>query len=513
MVSDGGFLAASCRSGSTTAWNGMADSVPGIVEDASKTDNVDYVCPQATPEGSPSKQSEFTSLGDDMETDVCLTSVPSLLLRAVDIREALRGFGKHWSSIEVGSEDYSLSSSVEEISAFVSHDWATPRLQKTIALLLYMNGRAAVISSLCAATFSAAAVQPSGKAYADAVYEMECGKAFIPRVCGLVSMLVAAFTFVVVLCWWQRLRSLFTKPSTVFLDKLCINQTDSAKKAAGIMCLAGFLKASKKMVVLWTPRYFTRLWCTYELASWIKLQRDFSTTVHIVPVGLLHKLVVYISMPGHSDHVFLRCGGSVVDVPNCASWGSGHLGFDLLRRRLSYASMYFWRNCGNGTLAGAFLHPSGKVFLLLQWAHRSEVRRRNPVRSPARPADFGFLVFRRLQPCADRSNNYAEAGKRTLRHFRQTRDSSGRRRTLEAGFVLHLRCLRRSLLWPHLSRLWRRAAVLAPEWSVFDGVRSLCRLALGAFLGFRLSSLFDDDKTAHSCCKAESFACGEILEA
>eukprot|EP00929_Paragymnodinium_shiwhaense_P110504 TRINITY_DN7759_c0_g3_i1.p1 TRINITY_DN7759_c0_g3~~TRINITY_DN7759_c0_g3_i1.p1 ORF type:complete len:510 (+),score=46.30 TRINITY_DN7759_c0_g3_i1:75-1604(+) len=215
-------------------------------------------------------------------------------MRAVDIREALRGFGKHWASIDVGPEDYSLSSPVTEISAFVSHDWATPRLQKTIALLFYSNGLAAWVSSLCAATCSVAVLKSAGVAYADGLYETECGIAFIPRLYGLVSALSATFTFLVVLGWWQRLRSLFVKPTTVFLDKLCINQTDSAKKAAGILSLAGFLKASDGIVVLWTPRYFTRLWCTYELASWIQLRRDFRTTVHVVPVGLTNKFVVLL---------------------------------------------------------------------------------------------------------------------------------------------------------------------------------------------------------------------------
>eukprot|EP00929_Paragymnodinium_shiwhaense_P110505 TRINITY_DN7759_c0_g3_i2.p1 TRINITY_DN7759_c0_g3~~TRINITY_DN7759_c0_g3_i2.p1 ORF type:complete len:552 (+),score=38.04 TRINITY_DN7759_c0_g3_i2:107-1762(+) len=256
------------------------DSTPGIVSAASETDSV-------------GEKSACASLAD-LDVTVCLTSVPSNLMRAVDIREALRGFGKHWASIDARAEDYSLSSTVSEISAFLSHDWATPRLQKTIALLFYSNGLAAWVSSLCAATCSVAALKFAGVAYADVLYETECGIAFIPRLYGLVSLLSATFTFFVVLGWWQRLRSLFVKPSTVFLDKLCINQMDSTKKATGILSLAGFLKASNRIVVLWTPRYFTRLWCTYELSSWIKLRRDFSTTVHIVPVGLTSKFVVFM---------------------------------------------------------------------------------------------------------------------------------------------------------------------------------------------------------------------------
>ena len=64
-----------------------------------------------------------------------------------------------------------------------------------------------------------------------------------------------------VLCFWQRIRSLFPGHQMVFLDKLCINQMDSEKKQQGILGLGAFVLRSKKLLVLWSPRYFTRMWC------------------------------------------------------------------------------------------------------------------------------------------------------------------------------------------------------------------------------------------------------------
>eukprot|EP00929_Paragymnodinium_shiwhaense_P121785 TRINITY_DN9415_c0_g1_i13.p1 TRINITY_DN9415_c0_g1~~TRINITY_DN9415_c0_g1_i13.p1 ORF type:complete len:406 (-),score=19.07 TRINITY_DN9415_c0_g1_i13:205-1422(-) len=83
----------------------------------------------------------------------------------------------------------------------------------------------------------------------------------------------------------QRLQGQFRKPKFVFLDKLCIHQVDEAKKAAGILGLAGFLRASQRLVLVWSPRYFSRLWCTYELVTWCFLHGVDTRKVCFLPVA------------------------------------------------------------------------------------------------------------------------------------------------------------------------------------------------------------------------------------
>ena len=48
------------------------------------------------------------------------------------------------------------------------------------------------------------------------------------------------------------------QPQLVFLDKLCIPQDDEQVKEECILGLAGYLKASEKLVILWSERYFQR---------------------------------------------------------------------------------------------------------------------------------------------------------------------------------------------------------------------------------------------------------------
>eukprot|EP00929_Paragymnodinium_shiwhaense_P077992 TRINITY_DN40324_c0_g1_i2.p1 TRINITY_DN40324_c0_g1~~TRINITY_DN40324_c0_g1_i2.p1 ORF type:complete len:101 (+),score=8.86 TRINITY_DN40324_c0_g1_i2:136-438(+) len=54
----------------------------------------------------PSATSQLDTTASLGTFGTCLTTIPPDLVRAVDIREALSGFGRHWASIEVREEDY-----------------------------------------------------------------------------------------------------------------------------------------------------------------------------------------------------------------------------------------------------------------------------------------------------------------------------------------------------------------------------------------------------------------------
>ena len=56
----------------------------------------------------------------------------------------------------------------------------------------------------------------------------------------------------------------------VFLDRICISENDVNLKTATIFSLAGILKKSDQMLVLWDPTWSERLWCVFELAAFLK---------------------------------------------------------------------------------------------------------------------------------------------------------------------------------------------------------------------------------------------------
>ena len=95
-----------------------------------------------------------------------------------------------------------------------------------------------------------------------------------PHIHGVVS-LISYVIFLMVLVFGHKLSlpcfSEREEPK-LFLDKCCINQTDEAKKLAGIKGIAAFLHNSERMIVLFSKDYFSRLWCSYEIAVFLHLK-------------------------------------------------------------------------------------------------------------------------------------------------------------------------------------------------------------------------------------------------
>eukprot|EP00438_Fugacium_kawagutii_P021616 Skav212200 [mRNA] locus=scaffold754:684013:685305:+ [translate_table: standard] len=66
---------------------------------------------------------------------------------------------------------------------------------------------------------------------------------------------------------------IFWRPQQeVFFDRVCISE-DPELKAHAILSLAGMLKNSKEMLVLWDPSWSDRLWCLFELAAFLKCKK------------------------------------------------------------------------------------------------------------------------------------------------------------------------------------------------------------------------------------------------
>ena len=66
---------------------------------------------------------------------------------------------------------------------------------------------------------------------------------------------------------------LWRSQNNIFLDRICISQQDSDLKAQAIFSLAGLLKKSEVMLILWDPTWTERLWCLFELAAFLKSKK------------------------------------------------------------------------------------------------------------------------------------------------------------------------------------------------------------------------------------------------
>ena len=154
---------------------------------------------------------------------------------------------------------YYKSRKSHKISTFWSHSWHGGQWKKILTLLTFYNGFAALLSGFFVATlmmilfgFDLLPVLERGPFW-DHGFSMWC----VPS--GFLA------TTLVVLLWRSQ--------HNIFLDRICISQQDNDLKAQAIFSLAGLLKKSEVMLILWDPTWTERLWCLFELAAFLKSKK------------------------------------------------------------------------------------------------------------------------------------------------------------------------------------------------------------------------------------------------
>eukprot|EP00439_Symbiodinium_sp_Y106_P072143 s901_g13.t1 len=191
------------------------------------------------------------------------------LLRATTLVHILAGWGKHLKTIGGGPPEYSnkifsKSQPTEEIDYFVSHCWRDTRLPKLLALWIHSNIGGAICMSLVVSI--ALALLVSQKVIPSAPSGLG-----VRATRGLPwCLFFGSLTFVVSLVNWHHLRAACGFRRTYFMDKFCVHQGDPDLKRRGVASFAAFIGKSQRMLLLWSPQYFTRLWCTLEVAALVR---------------------------------------------------------------------------------------------------------------------------------------------------------------------------------------------------------------------------------------------------
>ncbi|CAE8610812.1 unnamed protein product [Polarella glacialis] len=190
--------------------------------------------------------------------------------RGVSLATVMDRGAKHFRS-NVGPKDHdALSFPTDTYRAFISHSWRASRWAKYAALLYYTSLVPAVCAGL-AAGILAFALQLHGILPSFGVSQDDTES--VPS--SLWCLAMGGCTCFATLVTWARLCDLAesTRKGTqasYFLDCLCINQNDAELKQAGIDSIGAYLRNSDSMLVLWSPEYFTRLWCCFELAVFLE---------------------------------------------------------------------------------------------------------------------------------------------------------------------------------------------------------------------------------------------------
>ncbi len=204
------------------------------------------------------------ALEPDNQRDANMRAVP--LMHAANILL--------WKSSEGTPEQYALSQPADHCATFISHSWSDPWWIKATMLrnhlfLLEYDSAVFILGLLCAMqalpmSFLLQAVAGTALAFLP-FYIIMSGMAFASLRAHLTGWLLPS-------TWGPWPRKL-DESNGIWLDKLCIDQATDSAKQAGIANLGIYLLKCKTMTVMLGDTYFSRLWTTFELATYCKVHQ------------------------------------------------------------------------------------------------------------------------------------------------------------------------------------------------------------------------------------------------
>ncbi|CAJ1342376.1 unnamed protein product, partial [Effrenium voratum] len=235
-----------------------------------------------------------------------MTATRPEIVRSIPACCALQMLGRIFWIRGVDERWYEMSSAANRIQEFWSHSWQLHPWRKILTLLVLKNGLPAAVFGFFGAVVGCllcifrvlpvgAAQQAEGQWYYAAPSLWSTGLGW-------------AFYLVVLLAWRDQ--------SSTFLDRMCINQSNTQLKSEGVASIGAFLRMSETMLVLWDVTYVKRLWCLFEVAAFIRSRPDSEkcdlaiVPTHTGPVCLVFNVGVSL--------VFILCW--ILLVNGTVSW-------------------------------------------------------------------------------------------------------------------------------------------------------------------------------------------------
>ncbi|CAE7483627.1 unnamed protein product [Symbiodinium sp. CCMP2592] len=190
----------------------------------------------------------------------------------------------------VGDTLFHASVETNNVDLFISHSWSAGRWEKFLALCLYLNLHMAVASCMVIWILILVLMISSY-----GVFGLGGSRLLLP--CFVYLPMVCFF---IVFFFGQQLSFGLCSPS-VWIDRLCIHQTDLELKADQIKSVPTFVARSSRMLVLCDGSYFERLWCNLELATFARY--GGVDKVDVLPLWLAPWLLYCISLELLSAHL------------------------------------------------------------------------------------------------------------------------------------------------------------------------------------------------------------------
>ncbi|CAE8591108.1 unnamed protein product [Polarella glacialis] len=235
-----------------------------------------------------------TRLGSDMSPKTSNASKLSLkfsdksLRRGVAVTKVLRRFGKLFSHSVGTQEDHQLGQEVNEVSAFITHNWSLNRWKKYMALSCYFHIVPAFVVSLVVHILLFVLVLADKLPLSPAYYG---GRLYYV---GCWCMVGGWSAFWLTLFLWADVAAAFGRSGPIiFVDKVCIDQVNSDRKVQGILAIPAWLACSGTLVAILSDELLVRLWTCFELCTFVALGR--TDKIRVEP-ALLPSASFFVSM-------------------------------------------------------------------------------------------------------------------------------------------------------------------------------------------------------------------------
>eukprot|EP00439_Symbiodinium_sp_Y106_P039782 s2894_g4.t2 len=204
------------------------------------------------------------------------STVDDEIIWGIPLRRSLKGLGRIWRyqpskwTPAQCAACHELSQKAQSFDVFLSHTWQTPGWHKAVALSFQCGWRS-TFALWCAAEVVSTAlclldVLPMPLPYKANVigFTEECPMGLWVYGFGALALVLGWFLT-------PYLPDLCSQPDLGFIDVVSIDQEDRELMERGVYGIAGFLRISSELRILWSAPYLSRLWCIFELAAYRKV--------------------------------------------------------------------------------------------------------------------------------------------------------------------------------------------------------------------------------------------------
>eukprot|EP00438_Fugacium_kawagutii_P003123 Skav222838 [mRNA] locus=scaffold1338:156570:158078:- [translate_table: standard] len=192
------------------------------------------------------------------------------VLRVTPARRCFEQRGIAFHGSEVSEEFYEKSYQSRKIESFWCHSLGGARWKKIITLMILHNGRENLVGAFVAFLVILAAGSFLTHTWVRWCICL-CGLCFV----SLVHVSAMASKW----------------PEISVLDQICIKQQDNGMRANTILSLAGIMKRSDQILILWDPTWTESLWCLVELAAFWKSRNYPDNELTVLPIFRGHAFI------------------------------------------------------------------------------------------------------------------------------------------------------------------------------------------------------------------------------